>query len=367
MLSERGYMRILQVADEPWDSGITSLALELSLGLRDKGHEVLFAGLDGKNPVMQAREKGLNTLGLRSKMSLIALRRAVLDNDIDIINCHTGSSHFISWLLLKTINKRHIPLIRTRGDIRPPNVHKFLYGSTSYVICASEVIRRAFLKGGKIQEEKLTTIYPGVDIEAFSPRAEMENKDLITIVGRLDPVKGHRFFLEGISLVKRERGDIKAQIVGEEKNVGLSELRGLAKSLGIEKDVEFKNSREDIPQVMRKAHIGVICSIGSEAVSRVALEWMACGKPVVAFRVGCIPEIIEDGENGFLVEPKNTAKLKERIVYLLDNQDLCRDMGRAARQSILEGFSREVFVNKTEEVYRRALERQIKDFFDARC
>jgi len=350
-------MRILQVADEPWDSGITSLALELSLGLRDKGHEVIFAGLDGKNPVIQAKERGLNTLELKSRMSLTSLRRAILDSDIDIINCHTGSSHFISWLLLRTINRKHIPLIRTRGDIRPPRINKFLYKRTSYVICASELIRRAFLENGKIQEEKLTTIYPGVDIEAFSPRDETHNEGLITIVGRLDSVKGHRFFLEGIALVKKERQDIRAQLVGEEKNVSIGELRRLSRSLGIEKDVEFKNSRKDIPQVMRRAHIGVICSVGSEAVSRVVLEWMACGKPVVATRVGCIPEIIKDGENGFLVEPKNTVQLKERIIYLLDNQGLCQDIGKAARQSVLERFTREVFVNKTEEVYRRALQK----------
>src|SRR5262249_37445853 len=138
-------------------------------------------------------------------------------------------------------------------------------------------------------------------------------KPVLGIVARLDPVKGHRYLLEAVALLRNIYPSLRIKIVGNPENIKQRDLEQIAERLGIDDQVEFMGFQASIPKIMESCSIGVISSIGSEAVSRVALEWMAAGRPVVATRVGCLPEIVKDGETGYLVEPKDAPALARAL------------------------------------------------------
>lgn len=109
---------------------------------------------------------------------------------------------------------------------------------------------------------------------------------------------------------------------------------------------------------MRSCHLGVVCSVGSEAVPRVALEWLAQGRPVVATAVGALPELVEDGQNGRLVPPRDGTALAEAIGSLLNDPEARRRMGAEARRRAENQFSFSRLGEETEEVYGQALGRR---------
>ena len=158
-----------------------------------------------------------------------------------------------------------------------------------------------------------------------------------------------------MNIVKKKFNDIEILIVGKEENIKQIELQNLARELDIQKNILFVGYTLNVPEIMDNCDIGVISSIGSEAVSRVLLEWMSTGKPVVATKVGIIPEIVQEGGTGFLVAPNNIEDVADKIIYLLQNEDKLKSMGISARKLIEEKFSEETFIKNTEEIYQQVL------------
>ena len=126
---------------------------------------------------------------------------------------------------------------------------------------------------------------------------------------------------EEYDLIKKEIKGVRVIFVGSEKGVKWSELKDFAERSGVGESVNYLGylSDEEIPGIMRNSRLGVIPSTGSEAVWRVDLEWMACGRPVIASDVGSLSEIIEEGSNGFIIRPGNYRELSAAIVKILKN------------------------------------------------
>jgi glycosyltransferase involved in cell wall biosynthesis len=108
----------------------------------------------------------------------------------------------------------------------------------------------------------------------------------------------------------------------------------------------------DLPEVMASLDIGVVASVGSEGSSRVILEYLASGCPVVATRVGGISDLVRDGHEGFLVEPRDPAGMAARLDCLIQDPALRRAMGEAGRRAALERFTPERWIGEVESLYR---------------
>jgi glycosyltransferase involved in cell wall biosynthesis len=163
------------------------------------------------------------------------------------------------------------------------------------------------------------------------------------------------FLLKSIAKVLREVPGAVLVVVGREENVRASHLHSVASGLGITKSVEFLGHVPDPFEIMRLCHVGMISSIGSEAISRVALEWMSVGRPIVATRVGCLPEVVLDQQTGFLVNPKDPDAMAQRLIELLRNADLRRRMGLRARERFANHFTLPQCIEKTERFYEEIL------------
>jgi len=346
-------MKILQMVDVPWDSGLAHYALTLSQGLQKEGHDVFISAVPGEKPWLKAQRLGLQTVPWATLKGLKALRGFLKDHAIDLVNAHTGSTHSLA---VAAALGRKVAIVRTRSDARGVQRRvgsAFLFSHTQRLIAAADYIRRACVEVLRLPPRKALTVYQGIAVEDFEVRAAPA-EPLLGIVARLDPVKGHRYLLEAFSLLQDAYPRLRARVMGREENIKQRELRAMAERLGLEGRVEFAGFESQVPQAMARCAVGVIASTGSEAVSRVALEWMAAGRPLVATRVGCLPEIVEDGKTGFLVEPKDAPAMASALARLLRDPSQAQAMGEAARARVEALFSLPRFARQTLLVYEQA-------------
>lgn len=179
---------------------------------------------------------------------------------------------------------------------------------------------------------------------------ELTNTYNLLFVGRLEKVKGVEFLIQAMSFIINVFPQTTLTIVGDGSN--MADLLNLTKRLQIEKYVQFVGwvENNDLDTYYEKASIVVAPSIWVEAFGIVILEAMSVGRPVIGTNVGGIPEIISDGVNGYIVEPKNSEQIAEKVIKLFSEEKLLKELVRNARLKA-EGFSVEKYVEKLEEIY----------------
>jgi len=347
-------MKILQMVDVPWDSGLAHYALALSQGLKQKGHQVFVSAVPGQKPWVKAHRLGLKTIPMVSLKGLNPLRRFIREHEIDLINAHTGSTH--SLAVAAALGQK-VAVVRTRSDartIRRRPGSRFLYKHTQRVIAAAEYIRQSFIKELKLPPRKVATVYQGVAVDDFKTEP-LPKYPVLGIVARLDPVKGHRYLIEAMLLLKSTYPSLRLWVIGQEENIKERELHAMAERMRVDSQIDFLGHQADIPNIMSQCSIGVVSSTGSEAVSRVALEWMAAGRPVVATRVGCLPEIVQDKISGYLADPKDAPALATALAKVLHDPDRAKSMGGSALSRVRRHFAMPQFIENTLEVYKSAV------------
>jgi len=347
-------VKILQLIDIPWDSGLAHYALTLSVGLKKRGHQVYISALPGAKPWAKAKRLGLRTVPLATLKTLTSLRRFLKKHHIQLLNAHTGSTH--SLAVAATMGQK-VAVVRTRSDARTVKKKiggQWLFKHTQRVIAAADYIHQEYLTSLKLKPSKVVTVYQGIDLDPFHV-APLPKIPIAGIVARLDPVKGHQYALEALLLIKDVYPQFRLRIIGQEENIKQHELESMAGEMGLSDRVSFLGWQKDIPSQMAMCSFGIIPSIGSEAVSRGALEWMAAGRPVLATRVGCLPELIQEGNNGLLVEAENAVAIAGGLNRFLHNPDQLDTMGKNAREMVENQFSFDHFVEKSESVYQDAL------------
>ncbi len=356
-------MRILHILDEIWDSGLTHYAITLSAGLKARGQEVHVWALKGKPALEESERLGLNTLPIdKPWIRLVGLKNYLLSNKIDLVNAHTGSGHTLASFLVQMISltrERKPFLVRTRGDSREIKAHlgsRWVFKWTQGFVAPNDSILRQFSRKYPSSEILARTIHQGIPDPWDSEPPSPPEGFLVGMVGRLDPVKGHEDFLRAAQKVAdRTPSPVKFLIAGHEANLTTAQLEKTAASLGLAKYVQFLGRVPSVHEVMRRCAVGVIASKESEAVSRTAIEWMAAGRPLVSTTAGCLGELVEEGETGFLVPPSDPEKMAERILRVLAGRDTARSMGEKARKAFLSRFSLEKFAQETEKFYEEVI------------
>jgi glycosyltransferase involved in cell wall biosynthesis len=202
--------------------------------------------------------------------------------------------------------------------------------------------------------ERTRVIYGGADPERFAPRKGASRRGIL-YVGRLTPHKGVdrllRALPEGAHLTVVGSG-------GHDRHLPEREYPALLRRLAAGRAVTFAGPVPDagLPTLLRNAEVLVIPSVHhtcygrhveiSELLSLTAIEAMASGTPIVASRIGGIPEVVRDGETGFLVDPGDVKGLNGRLSELLGNPRLARRLGRGGRELVLERFTWEACADR---------------------
>lgn len=178
-----------------------------------------------------------------------------------------------------------------------------------------------------------------------------EHNLVVGNVAHIQPQKGHVYLIRAARFVLEQFPDVNFVIVGGEKLPGgISELENLATQLGIRDKVIFTGFRNDALRLMASFDVFVLPSVW-EGFGIVLLEAMASGKPVIGTAVGGIPEVIDEGVNGYLVEPCNPEQIAEKIIYLLKNEAVRKRMGEKGKQMVKDRFDIRDMVKAIENVY----------------
>lgn len=209
------------------------------------------------------------------------------------------------------------------------------------VFCVSDFIRRQAIDAG-IAPERAQVLHNPADLAAFDiPRSRgalldafglPANTKVIIAAGRIDPSKGHMPLISAFAQVRSAVPEARLLICGgsTRRDAYAERVAAHAREVGVADYVVFAGSRTDLPQLFAGADAMCLPTEG-EPFGLVFVEAMAAGLPSVACRSGAVPELINDGESGFLVEVGDIAGLAARLQQLLRDPDLACRLGEAAR------------------------------------
>ena len=270
----------------------------------------------------------------------------------DVIHAHWSIAGIAGFIAARILGKPIILNIH-QGTIRDfTKIERILLEKVDYVVFNSSYTLSHVKRYARLGMFRI--VPPGVDTDRFRhqpyhtdadilPKNVIVNRPAIFTLGRLVEWKGHKYLIEAIRLVN-EKYKVHLLIGGE--GTLRQELGSLVREKGIEDCVTFLGH---IPGHLMNiyysfADIYVQPSIidkdgTTEGLGVTILEAMACETPCIGSNVGGIPDIIRDGENGFLVNPANPEQLAEKIIFLLNNEELRERMGKRGRTFVEENYS----------------------------
>lgn len=237
--------------------------------------------------------------------------------------------------------------------------------AVSEYVAVSKDIKRWLCDVAGVSADRVQQIYNGVDVQHFNPKGrvaklgfgdEQGNIFVIGTVGRLDRIKNFDLLIRAFAKVVARRSSdqsaLRLVIVGDGPE--MKHLRNLVAELGLEDIVLLTGRRTDISELLRSMRLFVLPS-KNEGISNTVLESMATGLPVIATGVGGSPELVVDGETGFLVSPNDLDALEAAIDRYLSNPKLVQSHGRAARERVVRVFGLRTMLESYKQLYDRLL------------
>ncbi len=283
---------------------------------------------------------------------------------VDVIHVHHISMfNFLYWPAVASRVKRIVVTEHTDFDIRRnrrlTKRTKKSFLRADYVTVIHRMLYDYFVEDLNCPLNKIEIIYNGVDSKVFYPnrsngsyRAQLgvdKKKYLLGWIGRFHRDKDIDTLLHSIALLSNDvRGEIQVIVVGDGE--GRENATKLLKKLNLDSCIKILGVRQDIPELMRNLDVLLLTS-STEGVPMVILEAMSSGVPCISTSVGGISEVINDGENGWLVPPKDPVALSECITSVLSDEERLKGAGISARKSVVERFD----VNIMTDNYKKIL------------
>lgn len=341
--------------------GAESYVALVACSLKSLGYNVFIASAGGALAV-ELQKEGIKHFFLPIRLSKfvsgLLLKRIVEKYNIDLIHANSEAAGIVA---VKTRNKYKldIPIVYTAHGVLPAKV-KDIINQVDKIIAVSNFSREAAIKEG-FSANKIEVVYNGVDIDKFKPHEEKRNllrkkynipQDAFTmiIVSRIKNLrnKGHQHLLNVLSEYEVSK---YWHLVVIGKGKGLGSLKQKVKEHNLQDRVHLLGHKTDVENYEDMADVVVLPSY-FETFGLVLAEGMAMEKPAVAFKVGGVPEVIEDNKTGFVVDYDNDDELVEKLAILAKNPDLCKQMGIQARKKVAKDFANGIMIKKLEEIYK---------------
>ena len=306
---------------------------------------------------------------------IVRLARFLREQRIDILHTHLFEPSVIGLLggvLARTpirVMTRHYSDYHTRINKKwHVRFDRLCTRLCHDVIAVSQHTADHMIEAEQAPREKIHAVLNGIDFDRATPsgadavarvRREFDAEDayLLAIIARLHPEKGHHYLFRALPEIRR-RVNRPVRLLVAGTGPFDSEYREEVRTLGCADIVSFVGFRKDAPDLITAADLVVLPSV-AEAFGLVLTEAIYLGTPVVATRVGGIPEIVDDGVNGDLVAAADSASLANAIVDLLNDPKRRRQMAGSGREKVLRRFNFEDMVRRYEAIYEEALsERQ---------
>jgi glycosyltransferase involved in cell wall biosynthesis len=361
---------VLILVDELKAAGAENLAVNIAIKLKDSPQyapvvcSTRWGGeTEGKLKANNIEYFVLHRDHLHQIYKFSLLRDILKKYDIQVIHAHKIGTNFWGGIFGQ-INRTPVVLGHIHGQGKGwKNVifEKVAWKLSDKLVTVSESERQRLIDKKKVPPAKIVTIYNGINIAKFSEKNSCDmrqqlglspNIPTIGISAELRVEKNHEVFLLAAREILKERKDPRFLIIGDGDE--RQKLETFARDLGIIDNCVFTGFIKNIPDMLAALDVGVLSS-RLEALPLTLLEYMASAKPIVTTSVGGIPEVVQDGVNGFLFEPGDHLALAEKIKLLLDNKSLACGLGRNGRDIAIRKFSEETMMTKVVDLYSEML------------
>ncbi len=310
-------------------------------------------------PALLARfvEAGIDCTCIHSPRELQALLRPG-----QVLNAHNFRAQVFAWLCARRLG---LPLIMTQHGFTPRSLKQKVYtwlslrmarsAAVRQVVCVSEALGRSHRAAG-VPAARLSVIPNGLPSSPAGQNSEQQpapggDSLLIGFVGRLSAEKGPDLFLDAVIPLCWSRHDVQAVLLGEGPE--LANLKARAQAAGLEARIRFPGYQTAIQEWLQRLTMLVVSS-RTEGTPMVLLEAMQAGVPVVAFRVGGIPDMLVDGQDGLLVEPEDLDGLRQCMERLIDQPQRAQELGARAQRTQRQRFHLPVLAERWAKVYQAA-------------
>ena len=367
-------MRILQlVSCRGWSSD-AYLAARVSSELARRGHEVWLGCRRGTEArvVERARAEGVDRIevfefrGGATPAADVADVHRLLGwlPKVDVVHVHRGKEHWLA-AVANRLSGTPRPLVRTRHivqAVRPHAANRWLYRrATALVHTVSETIRQQYVASGLVTADRAVALPGGVDAARYQPapadvrlrsRLGADGRSLLVgLVAGLRVMKGHDVVIEAAAGLAEASDRIRFAFVGTGSQE--TRIRATLERQGLGGRILLAGFAEDLPALLGALDVALYVPLESEGMSRVVFEYLAAARPLIAARVGIVPEILRDRAHALLVPGGDAAALREALVELRGDVELRLRLGAAGRALVLKRYSGQRLAESLEWHYAR--------------
>ena len=291
----------------------------------------------------------------------------------DVVHSHYWLSGWVGHLIAPRWHVPQVTMFHTLGRLKndalvagaetDARIHaeERIVATSDWIVAASEHERQALADLYGASPERVAVIPCGVDLDLFRPVDQAAARrrlglqgDVLLFVGRMDPIKGLDLLIRAFARLPRRPNLSLVVVGGDGGEPEFQRNQGLARELGVADRVYFRGA---VPQDLLPDYYSAatVCVVPShyESFGLSAIEGLACGTPVIASKVGGLPMVIQDRENGLLVPWRRPETLAARLAEFLDDRDLRAHLARNARNSVLR-YGWDNIADAVDEVYRMA-------------
>ncbi len=274
-------------------------------------------------------------------IALLTFWRLLKKGEYQVIHLHGYNGKTRLWFACR-LSRNRTPVICSSRDQPKPGFffRKFFWNHFTHVLVPNQLVLSQ-LSSIAPSQTKMTVLNPPVDTNRFQPVSYKHNSSVIIgMFARFDSIKGYPVFFEACRILQNKFNQNNFQIVigGTNFKQHRDTIDRLLEEYQILEKTRVIGEIDSIEHEIAKLDIGVIASIGSEELSRIALEYMSCGVPVVATRVGGLPECITFEEGG-IVPPDDPHRLADQLNELIENPELRNKKGSQGRKKVLDQYS----------------------------
>lgn len=380
---ERGKVHVLTVIDHPAGGGAERLATEVLLRLDQREYKRTFCvsrwGANGHSPQRDRMRRALEAAGvdllpldrkssgwLRGWAPLVVMLRR---ERVDVLHAHKFGSNVWGCLLGRLTG---VPVVVAHehtwsyeGQPLRRALDRHLISRLADVFVAVSLEdRRRMVEIEGIAPKRIEVVTNGIwmppPARDRDVRAELDiarDAPVLGAVAALRPQKGLDVLVRAASLLTERHPDLRVLLVGSGSSVERARLGALVEELQLGDVVRFLGSREDMPEILAALDVAVSSS-RFEGSPLAIMEYMAAGLPIVATRVGGVPDLIEDGRHGLLVDPDDPRSLADAADRLLSDRRLGSQLAEAARLRQVAEFDVGVTVQRISDLYQRLLSRK---------
>jgi len=295
---------------------------------------------------------------------LPAINRVWKERGFDILRIHSLRNTGTAALLFRILSHAKVPLISHHHHIDEANpIDRWILKASDRIVTVSKFAKAQLIDIYGLDPKKIFVIYNGIDSK-FMPeekdfqllkRFGLVDKKVLFFLGELKPRKNPLFLIDMFKEIIKVKGKGVCLVIAGDGEL-MEKMKRKSKELGIEKQIIFTGyvREEDKVKYYNLADVFIFPS-RMEGFGLVVGEAMSCAKPVVAFSVASLPELVKDGVTGFLAHPEDKEDFVRKILKLIDDSRLAIDMGLKGKEEVDNRFRWDISAKRTLEVYEECL------------